>query len=136
MKQIILTIIFIIFPLHTFAEQEEPIFEFIVNGSDCGNPPKEPSIKSNLKNGELNTSIKFSMNCAYVPHRPSYSLKENEVIFYFETFSPSGAMAKCVCDTTILFKLSLKNSRHAGIYKDNGKTPKVKVLMDGKEIIP
>jgi hypothetical protein len=136
MKQIILIILFLVFPLQTIAEQEEPIFSFIVNGTDCGNDSKSPLIETNLKNGELITSVKFSMNCAYVPHRPSFSLKENEVTFYFETFSLSGAMAKCVCDTTILFKLSLNNSRHAGIYKDNGKTPNVKVIMDGKEINP
>ena len=136
MKKIILIILFLVFPLQTIAEQEEPIFSFIVNGTECGNESKSSLIESNLKDGELNTSVKFSMNCAYVPHKPSYSLKENEVIFYFETFSPSGAMAHCVCDTTILFKLSLKNSRHAGIYKDNEKTPKVKVIMDGTEINP
>ena len=136
MKQIILIILFLVFPLHTIAEQEDPIFEFIVKGTDCGNPSKSPSIKSSFKSDELNTSVKVSMNCAYVPHRPSYTLKEGEVTFSFETFSPSGAMARCVCDTTIFFKLSLNNSRHAGIYKGKGKTPKVKVIMDGKEIIP
>ena len=136
MKQIILLILVLVFPLQAIAEQDKPIFKFIVSGTDCGNPPKRPSIKSSFKDDELSTSVKVSMNCAYVPHRPSYSLKDDEVIFSFETFSPSGAMAKCVCDTTILFKLLLNSDRHAGIYKGMGKTPKVKVVMDGKEIIP
>ena len=136
MKQIIFIILVLVFPLQTIAEQDKPIFEFIVSGTDCGNPSKSPLIKSNFKDDELNTSVKVSMNCAYVPHRPSYSLKEDEITFSFETFSPSGAMAKCVCETTILFKLILKSNRHAGFYKGMGKTPKVKVIMDGTEIIP
>lgn len=132
----LIIIILLAIPSFAFSAAEKPLFEFKVSGTDCGNAPKETTIETEYKGGDIATSVKFSINCAYVPHKPSYVLEQNKVIFSFETFSPTGAIARCVCDTTVIFRLSLNNGRHSGFYKSIKQRPMVKVRMDGKEIVP
>jgi len=136
MLKYFIIIIILAFPSFVVADDEKPIFEFKVSGAECGNPKQETSFKTKYKDWDVTTVVKLSINCAYVPYKPSYQLKQDMVVFSFETFSPSDAMARCVCDTTIIFRLLLNSERYSGIYKDIEKAPKVKVIMDGKEIIP
>jgi hypothetical protein len=132
----LIIIIMLAIPSFALSAVEKPLFEFKVSGADCGNACKETTVETEYNGQDIATSVKFSINCAYLPHKPSYILKQDTVIFTFETFSPTGAIARCVCDTTVLFKLSLNSERHAGFYKSMKKRPLVKVRMDGKEIVP
>jgi hypothetical protein len=132
----LIMIIMLAIPSFALSAVEKPLFEFKVSGTDCGNASKETTIETEYEGSDISTSVNLSINCAYVPHKPSYVLKQDTVIFSFETFSPTGAIARCVCDTTVIFKLSLNSDRHAGFYKSMKKRPMVKVRMDGKEIVP
>ncbi len=136
MKYMMLLLIIII-NIYAFSNAHaDTFFEFKVSGDDCGSSEiNSPSFVSEFKNQYLSTIVQTAMNCAYVAHKPSYKVSKDTIVFNFETYSPSGAMTRCVCNTTIEFKLYLEFKRHAVKFVDK-KILKIVVIMDGKEIHP
>lgn len=107
-------------PSVTFAQNH--VFEFSASACTTAIKYGTPAeINSVYQNGALTTIIEVPINCAYASHKPTYKINQNIVEFNFETFSPGGETARCVCKHVIKFKLTLDQKKYSVKVKMNGK---------------
>lgn len=122
MKQIIISIIMaatLLSPLMAYC-QDSFDFSFVKETPGEGINKIETKIEGNV----VTTRVNVLMNCAFEPENPSYTRKDDEITFFFETKKPPipGVMHRCLYTATIQFKLtstSIKGSQTVRVMKDN-----------------